>query len=355
MGPVLTDAANVTVEIKDAFENGQTPNNPPYYVEIWDGESQTEPEVVVDETGATVAVIDTPSDLAWFAGYVNGTNSFTNAAVAATRAAKNMDFVLSADIDLGGNEWTPIGNKGHHFDGTFDGNNHTIKGLCVTKAHDDGEQAALFGTMSGHPVIKNFVIDGAYIKYPNDGEDFYASAVAGTIYGYVTFENITVKNSTITGNNKVGAIFAHDGSSNQITVNNCHVDNCYIASEDLKDGGNVGGLIGLFQTGSTDVCKISNSSVKNSIIVGINSTNSGKRANSEFIGGILTKATTNLVLENCVVEGQTASIYAWDEKGVSNTSGSLNLTYDAATTLTGPFVWDFEEECQSVVTLNRPQ
>ena len=301
-GYVLTEGGDVKVEIEDEFENGQTPNNPPYYVEIWDGESQTEPEVVVDETGTTVAVIDTPSDLAWFAGYVNGTNSFTNAAVAATRAAKNMDFVLSADIDLGGNEWTPIGNKGHHFDGTFDGNNHTIKGLCVTKAHDDGAQAALFGTMSGHPVIKNFVIDGAYIKYPNDGEDFYASAVAGTIYGYVTFENITVKNSTITGNNKVGAIFAHDGSSNQITVNNCHVDNCYIASEDLKDGGNVGGLIGLFQTGSTDVCKISNSSVKNSIIVGINSTDSGKRANSEFIGGILTKATTNLVLENCVVE-----------------------------------------------------
>ena len=62
-----------------------------------------------------------------------------------------------------------------------------------------------------------------------------------------------------------------------------------------------------------------------------------------------------LELENCTVEGTTASIYAWDEKGISNTSGSLILTYDAATTLNGPFVWDFEDECQSVVTLNRPQ
>ena len=61
-------------------------------------------------------------------------------------------------------------------------------------------------------------------------------------------------------------------------------------------------------------------------------------------------------LENCVVEGETASIYAWDEKGISNTNNcSLTLTYDAATTLVGPFVWDFEEECQGVVTLNRPE
>ena len=306
-GNILTDGNNIKVDVTDSFNNALQPNNPPYYVEIWDGESQTEPEVIVNETGATVAVVYTPSELAWLAGYVNGTNSFSTASVAATRATTKINFVLGADIDLGGNEWTPIGNKAHHFDGTFDGNGHTIKGLSVTKIHDNGEQAALFGTMSGHPVIKNFVIDDAYIKYPNDGEDFYASAVAGTIYGYVTFENITVKNSTITGNNKVGAIFAHDGSSNKITINNCHVDKCYIASEDLKDGGNVGGLIGLYQTGSTEVCKISNSSVKNSTIVGINSSNTGKRANSEFIGGIMTKATTNLVLENCVVENNNFS------------------------------------------------
>ena len=64
-----------------------------------------------------------------------------------------------------------------------------------------------------------------------------------------------------------------------------------------------------------------------------------------------------LELENCKVEGTTASIYAWDEKGISNTSGSLVLTYDAATKdkLVGPFVWDFEDECKSVVTLNCPQ
>ena len=293
-GNVLTDGNNVKVDVQDAFENAGNLEDEPYYVEIWDGKTIKAP--VQNEAGNYV--IERGSELAWMAAAVNGTLPVESRAT----SYANKTFVLNADIDLGGNEWTPIGVKANHFNGTFDGNGHTIKGLKITELHDGtNAQAALFGTISLTTTIKNVVIDEAYVKYPADGEDYYASAIAGTIYGTVTFENITVKNSTITGNNKVGAIFAHDGSSTQITIKNCHVDNCYIASEDLEDGGNVGGLIGLYQTGSDKVSKISNSSVKNSIIRGINSSNSGKRANSEFIGGIFSKDKTNLVLENCVV------------------------------------------------------
>ena len=62
-----------------------------------------------------------------------------------------------------------------------------------------------------------------------------------------------------------------------------------------------------------------------------------------------------LELEDCDVEGGTAAIAAYDEKGISNTSGSLVLTYDAATVLTGALIWDFEDECKGVVTLNQPE
>ena len=298
-GNVLTDGNNVKVDVQDAFENAGNLEDEPYYVEIWDGKTIKVPA----QNEAGNYVIERGSELAWLAAAVSGTLE-TRAAAADSFAGKT--FMLNADIDLGGNEWKPIGMGGKHFEGIFDGQGHTIKGLQLTERYykSNGEvypQAALFCSLAGNAQIKNIVIDEAYVKYPADSKDYYASAIAGTIYGTVTFENITVKNSKITGNNKVGAIFAHDGVSNKITINNCHVDNCYIASEDLKDGGNVGGLIGLFQTGSTDACRISNSSVKNSIIIGINSSDSGKRANSEFIGGILSKDNTNLVLENCVV------------------------------------------------------
>ena len=60
-------------------------------------------------------------------------------------------------------------------------------------------------------------------------------------------------------------------------------------------------------------------------------------------------------LNNCVVTGGKAGIWAHDEVGISNTTNcSLTLTYDAETAINGGLEWDFEDECQSVITLNAP-
>ncbi len=295
-GNVLTEGNDVTVKIEDAFANAQNPTDEPYYLEIWDGVTTKQP--AYNEATKTYTV-KRGSELAWIADAVNGTTRATDAFVGKT-------IVLAHDIDLGGNEWTPIG-MGVKFQGSFDGQGNTIKGLKVTERHGDS-QAALFGTIAGTSEFKNVVIDEACIKYPANGKDYYAAAIVGTLYGTHVFENITVKNSTITGNNKVGAIFAHDGSATQITIDNCHVDNCYIASEDTTDGGCVGGLIGYYATGREGKPNtISNSSVKNSTIVGVNSSNNGKRANSEFIGSILTKDAMVLNIVDCVVENNNFS------------------------------------------------
>ena len=307
-GNILTDGNNVKVTVEDAFENKDNLTDEPYFVEIWDGESISQPAPAVDENGTVIAdrfIIENPSELAWLAAAVSGTLPTDTRGNIPADSFAGKTFVLTEDINLGDNEWTPIGVGGNHFEGTFDGQGHTIKGLQVTERHN-ANQAGLFCSLAGNATIKNVIIDEAYVKYPGV-DDFYGSAIVGTVYGNVTFENITVKNSTITGNNKVGAIFAHDGSSTKITINNCHVHNCYIASDNTEDGGNVGGLIGLFQTGSDKESTISNSSVKKCTIVGINSTNSGKRANSEFIGGILSKANTNLTISDCVVENNNFS------------------------------------------------
>lgn len=107
---------------------------------------------------------------------------------------------------------------------------------------------------------------------------------------------------------------------------------------------------------------VDNSAATNGVALVINGGKVGKAKDCTFKGNVYGVTmhlkgvfAVGLELEKCAVEGKTASIYAWDEKGVSNTSGSLTLTYDAETTLTGPFVWDFEDECKSVVTLNQPQ
>ncbi len=304
-GPVLTDSNNITVTINPAFENGTNwnPSDDKYDVEIWDGKTLTAPKYNATDD---VWEISTGSQLAWLAAAVSGTLDDTRATLPAD-SFKGKTFRLTEDINLGENAWKPIGLGGKHFEGIFDGQGHVITGLKITERFG-GDRFALFCSLAGSAQIKNVVIDNAYIKYPADGVDCYASAIAGTIYGDILFEGITVKNSTITGNNKVGAIFAHDGSSTKITINDCHVDNCYIASEDLKDGGCVGGLVGYFATGNEGKPNtISNSSVKNTTIVGINSSNNGKRANSLVIGSIKTKATMELNIVNCVLENNTFS------------------------------------------------
>ena len=287
IGPVLTDSGNVKVTINDAFEDDEI------IYEVWDGKSVSEPST--DANGNYI--IKKGSELAWLADQVNGVTR----AAANTFAGKT--FLLEQDIDLGGNEWTPIGkNTGDYFKGTFDGQGHTITGLNITR-HCGHNSHALFGGVAGTATIKNLVIDGANVAMPesHDG-DFYAAGLIGSYYGTISIDNVVVKNSTFVGNNKVAGLIAHDGSSSNITINNCHIENCTIKSIHEKDGGNVGGLMGIFQGTGTEEHKITNSSVKKCTIVGINSSNSGKRANSQFIGGTISKEGQKLIIENCVVE-----------------------------------------------------
>ena len=67
--------------------------------------------------------ISNGAELAYLAQQVNAGESYSD-----------KYFTLTNDIDLGSKEWTPIGNEneswdGYKFEGTFDGDGHTIRGL----------------------------------------------------------------------------------------------------------------------------------------------------------------------------------------------------------------------------------
>ena len=295
VGNLLTSKVDYEIIVDAEF------NTPAEVVEMWNGSEVNEPKQ--SATDANVYEIEFPSELAWLAAAVNGTLPETKATVEPQDFA-GKTFKLMNDIDLCGHEWTPIGN-GKHFKGTFDGQGHTISGMTITD-HAGQNQKALFGTVSGTPTIKNLVIDNASVVMPAGFKgDYYAAGLVGTYYGTLTVENVTVKNSTFAGNNKVAGLLAHDGVCSNLKIDNCHVLNCNISSTNLVDGGNVGGLLGLFQGQADGEYKITRSSVKGSTIVGINSSNTGKRANGEFVACISSKAGQTLVIENCEVDGNT--------------------------------------------------
>ena len=312
-GKLLTNSTDVNVDINPGFGGDSS-------VSLWDGSTIKEP--AYDDATKTYTITNA-DELAYIAQLVNGTLDTDNVSRVAVEAnsLKGYTVKLDKDINLNGKEWTPIGN-GKHFMGTFDGNHKTISGLKVTKRGD--ARAALFGTVSGTVVFRNLTISGAEVRCPDFNGDFYGSALIGIAYGVVTIENVDVVDSYISGNNKVGALLAHDGVMNVFTVSGCDVSGTTFEATDAADCGLVGGLVGYFQTGGEH--HITNCSVKGCTFNVVNSTNTGKRANGLLFGGIDSKANQKLYINDAVIENNT-----WNEKfyvdGVEVTEGKFISPY----------------------------
>ena len=84
--------------------------------------------------------IGTADHLIEFAGIVNGGENNANA-------------VLTANIDMSGKSWTPIGDNEHRYIGTFDGQFHMIDNLV----YEGGEKVGIFGVVNGGCTIKNLI------------------------------------------------------------------------------------------------------------------------------------------------------------------------------------------------------
>ena len=149
-GALLTSEVDINVEIKPEYE---TTDNLVY---VWDGSEVSEPKVVNN-----IYEIEYASELAWLAAAVNGTltEEYSRACVAANDFA-GKTFRLTQNIDLGGKEWTPIGDSEHIFKGTFDGQGFVIKNLVITGYNSN---VGLFGvTHDGE--IKKFTVENAKVS-----------------------------------------------------------------------------------------------------------------------------------------------------------------------------------------------
>ena len=173
-------------------------------------------------------VIENEYELAWLAAMVNNTlpkdEPLTKAATAPS-TFKGETFVLGCDIDLKEfNNWTPIGASGL-FEGTFDGQEHTISNLTVKT--EGKASAGLFANCRG------------YIK------------------------NLNLVNVNITGQYKTGAVV---GDGLCAKIENCHVDGLEMLVTPYKENeaNNVGGIVGYLSAEPTAYVK--NCSVKNANI-----------------------------------------------------------------------------------------
>lgn len=202
------------------------------------GEADADGYYTIADDPATHYINNVEEFLA-FRDAVNGGNDFAGVAV-----------YLTADIDLTGIDWSVnIGDDaGATFDGTFDGQGHTIKNLTSTETAQKGDGyicTGLFGAIHGGAVLKDFTIENVTI---NTG-DFTGNNVAAVV-GFAWKATGSIENVHVTGNininaknvTGVGAILGYDYYSPALTVKNCSVignDGSAILGKSY-----VGGLVG---------------------------------------------------------------------------------------------------------------
>ena len=112
----------------------------------------------------------------------------------------DINITLTADIDLTGKDWTPIGTDyDNSYKGTFDGGGHTITGLTFTT---NDEFAGLFGWLNRAGTVKNVVMEGVQIT----SNQIYGGSIGGVVgYSWGTIENCSVSGS-VSGTVYVGGV-----------------------------------------------------------------------------------------------------------------------------------------------------
>ena len=259
-------------------------------------------------------------DTAWASGWdgtpaseltqVDGVYQISSAAELALFAkkvnagtAETQNAVLTQDIDLNNQEWTPIGNSdAHPYNGTFDGANHSVQNLSITKG---AMYVGLFGYMvSGE--IKNVTVDGGITisSYEGNADNcVYAAGIVGWACGNVI--NCTNKvNIDITGLNigwtTVGGICGTLGTINATytvigCVNTGNINGSANPSSESSGELDVAGVVG-----SLDSESLIDSS-KNSGTIGLELTGFG----SAYYGGIsnIVGTANGVNVNNCFNTG----------------------------------------------------
>ncbi|HOK36351.1 MAG TPA: T9SS type A sorting domain-containing protein [Paludibacteraceae bacterium] len=236
-------------------------------------------EEFAGQTTAGTYEISSAETLQLLKDFVNGTGSV--APYNAKHQCGGYTFMQTADIDLTGQSFAPIGNSGYRFKGTYDGGNYKITGLSIGASGSpvSADGVGLFGYVDTGGALKNIVLEGGSV---------YANNIAGSLTGGI----------------------------NTGTIDNCH-------SSCMVNGlGNVGGLIGKIE-GNTTVSNCSSSgevqpqSTSSNALGGLIGTYSGSGAAPKVyncystsnvsakyqVGGFIGNCSGSGIIENCYATG----------------------------------------------------
>lgn len=167
----------------------------------------------------------------------------------AAQSDPSLNCTLTADIDLTGKEWTPIG-MSRGYNGIFDGQGHTITGLTISPSED---AAALFHNINGDGKVMNLQLkDVTYngvtamggIAHGNGGT-IIACSVTGTLkntanngdVGGIAATNLgTITACWFSGTITGGRIGGIAGSNTNFISDYGNITACYWSGEEISNG-----------------------------------------------------------------------------------------------------------------------
>lgn len=245
-------------------------------------------------------------------------------AVNSGRNYSGQTLKLMTTIDLQNMEWTPIGNTSFSFNGTFDGNNQTIKNLTIS--NPNANYVGLFGNAQGGAKINNLTIENASVQ-----GRLGVAAVCGFPRS-ASFDHINITgNVNISGKFYVATVGGGNmcyGNYTNITVN---VNPGSLVYADSRENGTnyptyAGGVVGHPAEGSYNYSNItSNIDVTGTVI---------------YVGGIAGDAHYNNTFNKCSSSGNVSLTNASSSNGLFiggitgtwiNTSASSPVTFSECT------------------------
>ncbi len=204
--------------------------------DVWSGELE-----VPKKNDSGYYLIYKPSELAWFAGLVNGTIPGVDANPAANaEVMDNLLFNIDVyDDSMAITEWTPIGTAKKPYTGSFKGGGFNIAGIYTSvNATEDGKNIGFFGYVGSGATIDNVLImDGLICGVEN----------VGGIAGYVMGAQVTncVSNSEVRGDKAVGGVAGNILASAKLV--GCGMIGSINATNTTGDQSfvqNIGGVVG---------------------------------------------------------------------------------------------------------------
>ena len=207
-------------------------------------------------------------------------------------------FKQTADIDAssssgwdGGQGFTPIGNIGTAFSGSYDGNGKTINGLYINRSAED--YLGLFGIISSTSSIQNVEMTNSNIHGKN-----YVGGISGYCNGSI--QNC-YSTGTINGSSGIGGLSGY--------INGGTISNCYSSGSVNGSGNNTGGLAGYNDVNSTITNCYSTSTV----------------SGGNYIGGIL--GTNFATVTNCYSNGSVSGSGANVGGLIAYNTGAVNNSF----------------------------